>query len=183
MTITIGEYTTRNGCRAIVDARDGSLYSGVVITGGGLTQVRVWWDSTGAVKFPGGSWCNCNEGGVLFTYNGHQTPMLKYSNSTYVALTSTQSPFDITEPKQMKEETKSVLVQTQRLIKLSDNAWINPKEIISISAHQKHSHGTIFQDRVAINYAGELYSTINCTSLEEAKKLADELAEKVNSIK
>ena len=183
MQITIGEYATRLGCRAIVDACDGPLFSGVVITGGGFTQVRVWWDSTGAVKFPDGSWCNCNEGGVLFTYN-KSLALLRYSDSTYAVLTSTPSPFDITEPKQMKEETKPVLVQKQRLIKLPDGSWVDPTTVAAITIippsvlDPESLRYWILSIRTSVTEID-----IRCALPEEAQRLADDLAEKVNSIK
>jgi hypothetical protein len=188
MQITIGEYTTRNGCRAVVDFKDLcsgiELLRGFVILPGGLTKVCAWWDLEGRVRFPRGHW-HYKDSTLTFCDKDNRFPCLVYTDATYAILTSVPSPFDITEPKQMKEETKPVLVQTQRLIKLPNGTWLDPRTITLISAEKEvysNASGMSHKDRVLV-YVDRACIVLECQSLAEAQKLADELAEKVNSIK
>lgn len=93
MQITIGEYTTRNGCRAIVDDNDlvTGLLSGTVILPGNMSQVRVWWNREGFVCFPDGNWSNRDDEGFVFKSN-HSLWSIRYSAKTYWNIISTPSP-------------------------------------------------------------------------------------------
>lgn len=183
MQITIGEYTTRNGCVATVLARDGLLFRGVVIIQSGLTQIGLWWDREGCVYFPEGSWSNESDYGMVFKTDKPYVNLL-YSNETYTMLTEVPSPFDITEPKQMKEETKPTIVQKQRLIKLPDGSWVDPTTVAAITIIQPSVlDPECFRYWIAVIRTSITEININCDSREQAQKLADDLAEKVNSIK
>lgn len=84
----------------------------------------------------------------------------------------------------MKEETKPALVQKQRLIKLPNGAWVDPTTVAAITIIPPS-----VLDPECLRYWLLAIRTsvteidIRCALPEEAQKLADDLAEKVNSIK
>lgn len=83
------------------------------------------------------------------------------------------------------KQTKSTLVQKQRLIKLPNGTWLDPITINSIVVEKAVRSGVTMvshDDRIIVSTA-RLSSVVNCTSLQEAQEIADNLAEKVNSIK